>query len=309
MRLSFTKMHGAGNDFIFFNAFTEKLPPDLAEFCKKLCHRQFGIGADQVLIVHPSEVADFRMDIYNADGGRVEMCGNGIRCFAKYVRDVGLTTKSEIRVETLAGIIVPRVIEKHARQTEDTLWVEVDMGAPILEAEKIPTAATGQVLARPFYLDFPDPRPEDPDKVTMTCVSMGNPHAVVFVNDIENYPVERVGRLIENHAFFPKRTNVEFVQVKSQTHVVQRTWERGSGETLACGTGASAVCVAGVLNELTGREITVSLKGGDLELKWDQKTNHVFKTGPATTVFDGSLPIKGDYKDQFASQLARLKRT
>jgi diaminopimelate epimerase len=262
-----------------------------------------------VLIVHPSEVADFRMDIYNADGGRVEMCGNGIRCFAKYVRDVGLTTKSEIRVETLAGIIVPRVIEKHARQTEDTLWVEVDMGAPILEAEKIPTAATGQVLARPFYLDFPDPRPEDPDKVTMTCVSMGNPHAVVFVNDIENYPVERVGRLIENHAFFPKRTNVEFVQVKSQTHVVQRTWERGSGETLACGTGASAVCVAGVLNELTGREITVSLKGGDLELKWDQKTNHVFKTGPATTVFDGSLPIKGDYKDQFASQLARLKRT
>lgn len=308
MRFKFTKMHGAGNDFIVFNALTEKLPADLAAFSKKICHRQFGIGADQVLIVAPSATQDFRMDIFNADGGKVEMCGNGIRCFIKYLLDHKLTDKTVVKVETLAGTIVPRLIVDHPRQTEDTVWVEVDMGEPILDGEKIPVAATGSILARPFYLESKLLQAGDPDKVTMTCVSMGNPHAVIFVDAVENYPVMRVGPVLEQHPFFPRRTNVEFVQVQSRQHVTQRTWERGSGETLACGTGASAVCVAGVLNGITDRNVTVSLKGGDLELCWDENSNHVFKTGPATTVFEGEIQFETNYKDQFKSQLARLKR-
>lgn len=329
MLLRFTKMHGAGNDFVFLNALAQKLPDDLPTFSKRICHRQFGIGADQVLIVHPSKTHDFRMEIYNADGGLVEMCGNGVRCFAKYVRDKGLTDKDEIRVETPAGTIVPRVIAGHPRETSDTSWVRVDMGEPVLEGEKIPTAGTGRIVARPFYIESTQLSSGDPDKVIMTCVSMGNPHAVIFVKGLDDYPVEKIGRLIECHPFFPRRTNVEFVEIADRTHLRQRTWERGSGETLACGTGASAVCAAAVLNGLAERRVTVSLKGGDLELEWDEKSGHVYKTGPATHVFEGELDasaavpvaasaaltasnapenVTGGYLNQFKDQLSRLKK-
>lgn len=299
-------MHGAGNDFIFINALSQELPPDLSDFSHKLCHRRFGIGADQVLLVYPSQQADFRMDIYNADGGQVEMCGNGIRCFAKYVWDEKLTTKSKIKIETLGGMIVPELILDHPKQTKDTMWVRVDMGEPILEGEKIPTKERGQIVDKEFYLESDLLRDGDPEKVNITCVSMGNPHCVVFVDDVESYPVERVGRVLEQHPFFPNRTNVEFVQIINDKKLIQRTWERGSGETYACGTGASAVCVAGVLNHKTSREVIISLKGGDLELMWDEASNHVFKTGPATTVFTGELSYQLDYKDHFQSQLKRL---
>ncbi len=284
MTLPFTKMHGAGNDFVFLNGITQKLPQNLSEFSKQICDRRFGVGADQVLIVQPSSSHDFRMDIFNADGGQVEMCGNGIRCFAKYVHDQNLVQKNEIRVETLAGTIIPQILRGHALETKNTWWVKVDMGEPILDAEKIPTHGKGKLLKSKLTLES---KPAGVEFVELTGVSMGNPHAVIFVSDNQSYPVTTVGPAVETHSFFPKRTNVEFVTVKSRTHLSQRTWERGSGETYACGTGASAVAVAAVLNGLADRRVTISLKGGDLELFWDESNNHVYKTGPATTVFEG----------------------
>lgn len=290
MRIPFVKMHGAGNDFIVLDALITNLPKNLGKFSREVCHRQFGIGADQILIVYPSKKGDFRMGIFNADGGQVEMCGNGIRAFAKYVRDVGHTAKTSLTIETAAGLIRPEIIIKHPKTTDKVAWVRVDMGKPVLIPNKIPVKLTGRIVNRPYSLPHRQGlEKSDPADFRITTVSMGNPHCVIFVEDTRKFPVRRVGPIIENDKIFPKRTNVEFVTVKSREHLIQRTWERGSGETLACGTGASAVCVAGVLAGVSAREVTISLPGGDLDLEWNKKSGRVFKTGPAATVFAGML--------------------
>ncbi|MBI4524249.1 MAG: diaminopimelate epimerase [Deltaproteobacteria bacterium] len=270
--LHFSKMHGCGNDFIFVNCLQREIT-DLGQLAKKLCHRRFGIGADQLLTVHPSKVADFKMEIYNADGGQVEMCGNGIRCFAKFVTDHGLTSKTEIAVETLAGIIRPRLVGAE---------VEVDMGEPILEGRKIPVNADGRIIDYPLDVDAVH--------YQICSVSMGNPHCVLFQEGIEALDLERLGPRFEHHPFFPKRVNTEFVGVLSRDEVRMRVWERGAGETWACGTGACAVAVAGALSGRTGRRITVHLLGGDLLIEW-RENNHVYMTGGAEEVFEGFVQI------------------
>lgn len=283
-------MHGAGNDFVMLNGMGAQLPDNLGEFSQVICHRRFGVGADQVLIAYPSDQADFRMDIYNADGGRVEMCGNGIRAFAKYVQDLKLTAKDELTIETLAGLIKPQIIKNHPKAKDDTVWVKVDMGEPVLEGDKIPVKKSGRVVDYEFELSKKGTGDRGQGSTyKITCVSMGNPHCVIFVDDVNRFPVTTVGPEIEMDPFFPNRVNVEFVQVDRKNKLIQRTWERGSGETYACGTGAAAVCVAGVLNGLIEREVTISLRGGDLDLLWDESSNHVFKTGPATEVFQGEF--------------------
>lgn len=288
MKIPFTKMHGAGNDFVMINGIENKLPKNLKNFSKQICHRHFGIGADQVLIARESQKGDFTMVIYNADGGEVEMCGNGIRCFFKFLHEQKLTQKTHLKIETLAGIIEPTLLPDHPKTTSNTVWVKVNMGKPILDGAKIPVQARGKIVNYRFVPSrVKELLPTDPQSFLITSVSMGNPHCVIFVDDVKKFPVARIGSLIETDPFFPKRVNVEFVQIKNRQHLLQRTWERGSGETYACGTGASAVAVAAVLNNFADRELTISLKGGDLDLFWDEKNNQVFKTGPATTVFEG----------------------
>ena len=272
MEVPFTKMHGCGNDFIFIDCLKHDIP-DLGAIAGRLCDRRFGIGADQLLTVHPSKIADFKMEIYNADGSQVEMCGNGIRCFAKYVYEHDLTRNKELEVETLAGIIRPRIVGK---------LVEVDMGEPTLEGRKIPVDADGQIVNRPLIVDG--------RSYTVTCVSMGNPHCVTYLDDIESLDLEKVGPAFEHHAFFPKRVNTEFIKVLSADEVNMRVWERGAGETWACGTGASAVAVAGVLGGKTERNVTVHLKGGDLFIEW-RDNNRVYMTGAAEEVFQGRVRI------------------
>lgn len=290
MRIPFVKMHGAGNDFVLFDAIRHQLPKDRVSLAQTVCHRRFGAGADQVLIVDTSKDCDFTMTIHNADGGEVEMCGNGIRCFAKYLRDSGVTDKVTLTVETMAGVMQPTVVTDHPDTTAQTAWVRVDMGKPELEGARIPVQKSGQVVAHAFGLGLNDGLcAADPRTFTITAVSMGNPHCVIFVPDVAGFPVERVGPLIERDGFFPNRVNVEFVQVKDRCHLIQRTWERGVGETYACGTGACAVVVAGVLNGVCERAVRITLKGGDLDLSWDEDSGHVFKTGPATTVFEGTF--------------------
>jgi diaminopimelate epimerase len=272
MEIPFTKMHGCGNDFIFVDCLKNNID-DLGALAGRLCDRRFGIGADQLLTVHPSKVADFKMEIYNADGSQVEMCGNGIRCFAKYVYDHGLTRKKQLEVETLAGIIRPHIVGE---------LVEVDMGEPILEGRKIPVDADGQIVNRPLTIDgrtYP-----------VTCVSMGNPHCVLYLDEIDSLNLEEIGPRFEHHSFFPKRVNTEFIKVLSPHEVNMRVWERGAGETWACGTGASAVTVAGVLADKTERELTLHLKGGDLLVEW-RANNRVYMTGAAEEVFHGLVQV------------------
>lgn len=271
-KIPFTKMHGCGNDFVLLDCLKSD-PKDLGKLAKRLCDRRFGIGADQLLTVHPSKVADFKMEIYNADGGQVEMCGNGIRCFAKYVYEHGLTPKRELAVETLAGIIRPRLIDG---------LVEVDMGEPVLEGRKIPVDADGRVLNYPLEVEGVEYR--------MTCVSMGNPHCVLYLEEIDHLDLEKMGPRFEHHPFFPKRVNTEFVNVLSRKEVRMRVWERGAGETWACGTGACAVAVAGVLTGKTEKKVAVHLKGGDLLIDW-RENNRVYMTGGAEEVFQGTVKI------------------
>jgi diaminopimelate epimerase len=273
MDLEFTKMHGCGNDFIFLDCL-KRAVPDLGTLAGKLCDRRFGIGADQLLTVHPSAIADFKMEIYNADGSQVEMCGNGIRCFAKYVYEHGLTGKKELTVETLAGIIRPRIVGD---------LVEVDMGEPILEGRKIPVDADGMVVNQPLTVDS--------ETYKITCVSMGNPHCVLYLDDIDALDLQKIGPRFEHHPFFPKRVNTEFVKLLMPNEVRMRVWERGAGETWACGTGASAVTVAGVLVGKTERTLTLHLKGGDLFIEWREKDNRVYMTGGAEEVFHGTVKI------------------
>lgn len=277
--MKFTKMHGLGNDYVYVNCFEEKIdnPPAVARF---VSDRHFGIGSDGLIMINTSKVADFEMEMYNADGSRGEMCGNGIRCVAKYVYDYGLTDKTQISVETLGGI---KYLDLTVEDGKVTL-VKVDMGKPELKAELIPIVSDNeQVLDEPIEVDGKEYR--------MTGVSMGNPHTVIYVDDVKNLDLETIGPKFENHERFPKRINTEFVRCIDRHTVEMRVWERGSGETLACGTGACAVAVASILNNLTDTQVTVKLLGGDLQIEWDKEKDRVFMTGPAKVVFDGVIDI------------------
>ena len=277
--MKFTKMHGIGNDYVYVNCFEESIK-NPAEVSKFVSDRHFGIGSDGLILISPSAKADFRMNIYNADGSQAEMCGNGIRCVAKYVYDYGLTDKTEISVETLAGIKYLKLQVENGK----VATVEVNMGAPILEPKKIPVAVENNPV-----VDVPV---EVKGKTYhMTCVSMGNPHAIIFMDNVKEIEIDAIGPDFENHPVFPKRTNTEFVEVLDKNTVNMRVWERGSDETLACGTGACATTVACILNNKTEDEVTVHLLGGDLKIRWDRKENLVYMTGPATVVFDGEITL------------------
>ena len=280
MKMHFTKMHGLGNDFVVIDCIEQDCPPAderFGELTKHLCDRRFGIGADQILLLYPSSIADLKMKIFNADGSEVEMCGNGIRCVAKYVWDRNLSDKTVLNIETLAGIIKP---ERAGGM------VRVDMGEPVFEPEKIPVTIPS-FQAR-VILDYPLQVADREFRIT--CVSMGNPHAVIIVDDVSSFPVTHYGPVIESHPFFPGKINVEFIQVLTRTEIRMRVWERGSGETMACGTGASAVAVAANIKDLTNRNVTVHLLGGDLSIEW-ASNNHVYMTGPATEVFEGTMEL------------------
>ena len=274
--MKFTKMQGIGNDYVYVNCLQETIE-NPSELAKKISDRHYGVGADGLIMINPSDKADFEMEMYNADGSRGEMCGNGIRCVAKYVYDYGLPDKTSISVETLAGIKYLDLTVEDGK----VVLVKVDMGKPMLRPEEVPVVSEKEeVIDEPITVDGQEYR--------MTCVSMGNPHAVVFIDqDVKEFPLETVGVKFENHERFPKRVNTEFVNVLDRHTAQMRVWERGSGETLACGTGACAVAVACALNGLTEDEVTVKLLGGDLQIKWDREKNTVYMTGPAEVVFDG----------------------
>lgn len=277
--MKFTKMQGLGNDYVYVNCM-EQMVEDAAETARRVSDRHFGIGSDGLILICPSDKADFEMRMYNADGSRGEMCGNGIRCVGKYVYDYGLTDKTSLSVETLGGI-------KHLFLEVEggkISLVKVDMGPAILEPEKIPVTAEGsRVVDEPLCVDGKTFR--------MTCVSMGNPHAVIYVDDVQGMDLEKTGPSFENHERFPNRINTEFAHVLDRNTVEMRVWERGSGETLACGTGACAVAVASILNGYTEDQVTVRLLGGDLKIEWDREANKVYMTGPAEVVFDGEIHL------------------
>ena len=273
--MKFTKMHGCGNDYVYVNGFTEKVA-DKPKAVVALSDRHFGIGSDGVIFINPSQQADFEMEMYNADGTRAEMCGNGIRCVGKYVYDHGMTDKTSITVESFGKVKYLDLTVENGKVVK----VKVNMGKPELTAKDVPVVSVhDQVIDEEIIVKGKSYR--------MTCVSMGNPHAVVFMDDVEHLAIEEIGPYFENHERFPNRTNTEFVQVIDDSHVKMRVWERGTGETLACGTGCCATAVACVLNRLTGAHVTVQVLGGEIEIYWDQKENLVYMTGPAVTVFEG----------------------
>ena len=268
-------MHGCGNDYVYVNGFTEKVA-DKPKAVVALSDRHFGIGSDGVIFINPSQQADFEMEMYNADGTRAEMCGNGIRCVGKYVYDHGMTDKTSITVESFGKVKYLDLTVENGKVVK----VKVNMGKPELTAKDVPVVSVHeQVIDEEIIVKGKSYR--------MTCVSMGNPHAVVFMDDVEHLAIEEIGPYFENHERFPNRTNTEFVQVIDDSHVKMRVWERGTGETLACGTGCCATAVACVLNHLTGAHVTVQVLGGEIEIYWDQKENLVYMTGPAVTVFEG----------------------
>lgn len=273
--MKFTKMQGLGNDYVYVNGFEERIE-NPSEMAVKVSNRNFGVGSDGLILINPSEKADFEMEMYNADGSRGEMCGNGIRCVAKYVYDYGLTDKTHISVETLGGIKYLDLTVEDGK----VILVRVDMGSPILTPAQIPVIADeAEAVAVPILVDETE--------YQMTCVSMGNPHAVIFMDDIEHLEIEKIGPKFEHHERFPNRVNTEFVKVLDRQTASMRVWERGSGETLACGTGACAVAVACILGGYTENKVTVKLLGGDLLIEWDREQNKIYMTGPAEVVFDG----------------------
>jgi diaminopimelate epimerase len=292
--MRFTKMQGAGNDYVYVNCFDEGLPDDPADLARRIADRHYGVGGDGLILICPSDRADARMRMFNADGSESEMCGNGIRCVAKYVHDHDIARKPRLSIETGAGVLSLDL----EIAGDEAVRVRVDMGRPILEAARIPTTLDGDSSRGGRVVEWPlpslggiaadwgatcglDPR--------MTCVSMGNPHLVLFCRDVARVPLTAIGPILECHPLFPRRINVHLVQPHSQGEVTMRTWERGSGITLACGTGASAVCVAGALAGRTDRRILAHLPGGDLELEWGPD-DHVYMTGPAVEVFSGEWP-------------------
>ncbi len=304
MKLNFTKMEGLGNDYVYVNCFREMVD-NPSELARKVSDRHFGIGSDGLILIKPSDKADFTMDMYNADGSQSEMCGNGIRCVGKYVYDYGLTDKEEISVETLAGIkyLKFRIERENATDRGKVSLVTVNMGAPILVPAEVPVDITkaddySQVMANAVDGDFETenvirnyPLTVLDNTYRITCVSMGNPHCVSFVEDTDNFPLDEVGSVFESHPVFPRRVNAEFVQIVNRTYAKMRVYERGTGETLACGTGTCASVVAAILNGLTEDEVTVSLLGGELIIRWDREENIVYMTGPARVVFDGVIEI------------------
>ncbi|WP_195451292.1 diaminopimelate epimerase [Anaeromassilibacillus sp. 1001302B_160321_C8] len=278
--MKFTKMHGTGNDYIYVNGFEEKLE-NPSEAAVKLSDRRFGIGSDGLILILPSDVADCRMEMFNADGSIGKMCGNGIRCVAKYVYDRGLVKKDVLRVETRSGVKTLQLRVEDGKVAS----VRVNMGQPELDPEKIPV-----LFSKDRMVDEEVYTPSG-NVWRVTCVSMGNPHAVIFVDDVEGVNLPAIGPEMEKHAMFPERANIEFAQVTGPHEVQMRVWERGSGETLACGTGACACAVASVLTGKTDRDVTVHLRGGDLHVFWDPDTDDVYMEGPAAFVFDGTVEI------------------
>jgi diaminopimelate epimerase len=279
INMKFTKMQGCGNDYVYVNCFKEKIVNE-AEVAIKVSDRHFGIGSDGMILIKPSDKADFTMVMYNADGSRSAMCGNGIRCVGKYVYDYGLTNKQNISIETAAGIKYLDLKIKDNKVEE----VTVNMGSPIIEPEKIPVKIDqDKVIAMPITVAG--------NSYEMTCVSMGNPHAVVFVEDTKSINIEYIGPLFENHELFPERTNTEFIHVVDSNTIEMRVWERGSGETLACGTGACASVYACILNGFTSDTVLVKLLGGELKIHYDRDKNTIFMTGPAVTVFEGDIVL------------------
>lgn len=292
--MKFTKMHGCGNDYIYVDGSAQQIPQEeKPELVKRLSDRHFGIGGDGVIFINSSKEADFEMEMYNMDGSRAEMCGNGIRCVAKFVYDKGLTDKTNISIVSCGKVKYLDLTVTDGKVST----VKVNMGAPILKAsdipvisdtgsEKVPMENFGDIASEAVIAQ----KIEAGDKLyEMTCVSMGNPHAVVFLEDVANFPIEKIGPLFENHVRFPNRTNTEFVRVIDKDNIEMRVWERGTGETLACGTGACASVVACILNGLTNDTVTVKLLGGSLKIQWDRQANLVYMTGPAVTVFEGEV--------------------
>lgn len=283
--MKFTKMHGCGNDYIYVNGFVEKLSDqEKPELVRRLSDRHFGIGGDGVIFVNPADEADFEMEMYNADGTGAEMCGNGIRCVAKFVYDKGLTDEEHISIVSAGKIkYLDLTVEGRSQTFRGTVTkVRVNMGSPILQPELVPVLAEGnRVVDGPILVNGTE--------YHMTCVSMGNPHAVIFMEDVEHLPIEQIGPFFENHERFPRRTNTEFVEVLDRQNVFMRVWERGTGETLACGTGCCATAVACVLNGLTDDRITVRVLGGEITIEWDRERNLIYMTGPAATVFEGEI--------------------
>lgn len=279
MMIKFTKMQGCGNDYVYVDC-TKMQLDNIPEKAIKISDRHFGIGSDGLILIKPSDKADFFMDMYNNDGSRGKMCGNGIRCVGKYVYDYGLTKKKQLKIETLSGI---KTLDLTIENGKVSL-VTVDMGSPIFDPKSIPLISDKEMLIN-------EPITIGNKEYRMTSLSMGNPHTVVFLDDISNIPIETIGPLFENNQIFPDRVNTEFVQIINRKHIKMRVWERGSGETLACGTGACASVVASVLNGLTDNEVRVSLLGGDLYINYNQEENIVYMTGPAVTVFEGEIDL------------------
>lgn len=295
--MKFTKMQGCGNDYVYINGFTERIDADRKpELVRRLSDRHFGIGGDGVIFINPGKSAAFEMEMYNADGTRAQMCGNGIRCVAKYVYDYGLTDKTSITIESFGKV---KYLDLTLGEDGKVSTVRVNMGAPILKASEIPVvSANEQVVSEEIAVNG--------QVYKMTCVSMGNPHAVVFAEgvpaqktfDIDDFDIEAIGPYFENHPRFPERTNTEFVRVIDKNNVQMRVWERGTGETLACGTGCCATAVACVLNGLTDAKVNVKVLGGEILCEWDRTENVVYMTGPAVTVFDGEIADQIEIREE-----------
>ncbi len=277
--MKFTKMHGLGNDYVYMDCTKSGVPDNVSDLAQFVSNRHFGVGSDGLILICASDTCDFKMKMYNADGSEAQMCGNGIRCVGKFVYDKGLTNKINITIETLAGV---KVLELNVKNNK-VETVKVDMGEPILEAKKIPVISDEKEIVKNLKITALD------KEFKFTCVSMGNPHAITIVEDVDSFDVEKYGSLLEIDKHFPEKANIEFIQIIDRNTVKMRVWERGSGETFACGTGACATTVACILNGFIEDEVTVKLLGGDLNIKWNKEDNHIYMTGPATTVFEGEL--------------------
>ena len=276
--IKFTKMQGLGNDYVYIDAINQNIE-NMSSLAKFVSDRHFGIGSDGLILICKSDIADFKMRMFNSDGSEAEMCGNGIRCVGKFVYDKGLTNKTTLAIETLAGIKTLKLNTKEGKVET----VKVDMGEPILDPEKIPVISDEKPVKNLLL------KAEDKE-FKFTCVSMGNPHAITEVEETEKFDVEKYGKVLEVNKAFPNKTNVEFIKILDKEHIKMRVWERGAGETLACGTGACATAVACYLNGKTNRKVEVELLGGKLYIEWNEKDNHIYMTGPAVTVFEGSMP-------------------
>ncbi len=285
MKIDFIKMEGLGNDFIFIDDREGDIKKHIAfsALSKKLCSRRFSVGADGIIIINNSKVDDFKFTIYNSDGSQPQMCGNGMRCFAKYLYENKMISKKIVKVETDAGTIIPEILTD---KNDNVELVRVDMGEPILTPAKIPFVSQNEkAIKEKLFFD------DNTEGVEVTAVSMGNPHAIVFVDDIKVINIKKTGQKIENHERFPEKVNVEFIEVVKENELIMRVWERGAGQTLACGTGACAALVATYLNKKCSNKVLIHLEGGDLEIEWNLENNHIYKTGPATSVFSGSIDI------------------